>query len=94
MSNKITNKPQSVNPDWEELVKLLPENWEEEAKKNQAVKRRFKKFSSLKTMLRVFLIHIANGLSLRETSARAKLANIADVSSVGIHKSIKNHKNG
>lgn len=67
--------------DWEILKKFLPDNWEEQATKLGALVRK-RKIKSASTLLRVLLIHLADGKSLRTTAAyafEAELCNINDV---------------
>ena len=46
--------------------------------------QRLRSFPSAAALLRVLLLHIGKGYSLRETAARAKLAGIADISDVTV----------
>jgi len=70
-----------VADDFEYLVSFLPSGWEEKARELGAL-RRCRKVNDAKTLLRVLLMHVAEGSSLRETAARArkgKLINLSDV---------------
>lgn len=67
--------------DWSVLRTLLPAGWDAEARNSNAV-RRLRGFSSIDALLRVLLMHVGCGWSLRETAVQAKLAGIADVSDV------------
>lgn len=51
--------------------------------------RRTRGIKDPRQLLRVMLIHLADGCGLRETAARAKLAGLADVSDVAILKRLK-----
>lgn len=75
--------------DWNTLVSFLPPDWEELAVSLGAVKR-LRGFGSAEDLLRVLLIHLAEGCSLRETALRAKRAGIADVSDVALLKRLRN----
>jgi hypothetical protein len=47
-------------------------------------------FPSADLLLRMLLLHVARGYSLRETAVQAKLANWADVSDVALLKRLRN----
>lgn len=72
-----------VADDFDYLVQLLPAGWEEQAKALGAL-RRCRKISDARTLLRVLLIHLAEGCSLRETAVRASQGGVAAVSDVAI----------
>jgi Transposase DDE domain len=74
---------------WEVLRTLFPEQWREVAVESGAIER-LRGFSSAEALLRILLLHVANGLSLRETVVHAKLANLADVSDVALLKRLRN----
>jgi len=78
-----------LEENWKVITKLLPKNWEELAKTEGAITRRLRKFSSAENLLRTLFIHAAQGYSLRETVARAKMSNIASISDVGLLKCMK-----
>lgn len=67
--------------DWSVLLSLFPREWEELGRQTGAITR-LRGFDSVGNVLRTLLMHIGTGWSLRETSVRAKLAGIADVSDV------------
>lgn len=73
---------------WKILMQFLPEGWEEKAKDLGAVTRQ-RKIPSAEILLRVLLIHLADGCSLRETVVRAKNAKLADISDVALLKRLK-----
>jgi len=70
-----------LDEDWDLLQSLFPASWEELGRKTGAITR-LRGFSSVSNVLRTLLMHVGTGWSLRETSVRAKLAGIADVSDV------------
>jgi hypothetical protein len=47
-------------------------------------------FPSPDVLLRMLMLHVARGLSLRETVVRAKLANWTDISDVALLKRLRN----
>lgn len=74
--------------DWKELLSFLPENWELQAK-SMGVIERVRKIESPEVLLRLLMIHLVDGASLRETAGRAKLSKLADVSDVALLKKLK-----
>ena len=70
-----------LDEDWLLLSSLFPTNWEELGRKTGAIAR-LRGFNSVGNVLRALLMHVGSGWSLRETSARAKLAGVAKVSDV------------
>ena len=68
---------------WPLLLSLFPSDWESQAVHHGAIQR-LRSFPSAAALLRVLLLHIGKGYSLRETAARAKLAGIADISDVTV----------
>jgi hypothetical protein len=73
---------------WKMLMQFLPEGWEEKAKDLGAVTRQ-RKIPSAEILLRVLLIHLADGCSLRETVVRARNAKLADISDVALLKRLR-----
>lgn len=71
------------DPDWEALLAYLPEDWEKEAR-TQGAFTRARGFANPEVLLRTLFLHLAQGCSLRETSARAKRGKLAQVSDVAI----------
>jgi hypothetical protein len=64
---------------WNVLVSLFPAGWQQMARQSGAVER-LRSFQSPDVLLRMLLLHVARGYSLRETVVRAKLANWTDIS--------------
>ena len=81
-----------MNEDWELLLSFLPQGWIEMATEAGAIKG-LRKDKSPDNLLRVLLIHIACGYSLRETVVRAKKAGLADLSDVALLKRLRKCKN-
>lgn len=69
--------------DFDYLVGFLPPGWEVKAKELGAL-RRCRGVRDAKTLLRVLLMHLAEGCSLRETAVRARQGKLADLSDVAI----------
>ncbi|MBI4754796.1 MAG: IS4 family transposase [Betaproteobacteria bacterium] len=67
---------------------MLPAQWQSKAVELGAV-RRLRGFASVEALLRVLLIHLADGCSLRETVVRARAGDLADVSDVALLKRLR-----
>lgn len=79
---------ENLTEDWELVKCLLPEQWEQKARELGAF-RRGKGITDPSTLLRVMLIHLAQGCGLRETAVRAQQGGLASVSDVAILKRLK-----
>jgi len=73
---------------WNVLLGLLPREWEQQAILQGAAERT-RGFESIDALLRTLLLHIGKGYSLRETTARAKAAGLANVSDVALLKRLR-----
>lgn len=80
-----------MEEDWGLLLSFLPEGWVEMASKYNATKG-LRKDKSPENLLRILLIHIGCGYSLRETVLRAKKAQLADLSDVALLKRLRKCK--
>lgn len=69
-------------------MQFLPVGWEDAARKLGALRRQ-RKLADPGSLLRVLLIHIANGCSMRETVARAKQSGLAEISDVALLKRLR-----
>ena len=78
-----------LNEDWELLLTLFPMGWQEQAILCGAVER-LRGFRSAAELLRVLLLHVGKGYSLRETAVRAREAGLAEVSDVALLKRLRN----
>jgi hypothetical protein len=72
---------------WEILRAFLPKGWEEKARQSGAL-RRARDIPDATCLLRLLLIHVANGYSLVETAVRARQFGI-EVSSVAVYKRLR-----
>lgn len=77
-----------LEEDWPIVEKLLPEGWQAKARELGAL-RRGRDIKDAATLLRIMLIHLADGCGLRETAVRARLSGLAQVSDVAILKRLK-----
>lgn len=72
-----------VGDEWPIVRGLLPEGWERKARELGAV-RRLRGIASVELVLRILLMHLADGCSLKETGVRAAQAGWARISAAGI----------
>ena len=79
----------SIGEDWDVVMQMLPANWEAKAAELGAVRRQLRGFASVSSMLRVLLIHLADGCSLRETAVRASAGGLSTVSDVAVLKRLR-----
>jgi len=78
----------SIGQDWDVVTAMLPAQWQSKAVELGAM-RRLRGFDSVEALLRVLLIHLADGCSLRETVVRARAGDLADVSDVALLKRLR-----
>ena len=78
-----------LGTDWEAVMQVLPAQWQNKALELHAVRRQLRNFENVASVLRVLMIHLADGCSLRETAMRAKEGGLADVSSVALFKRLR-----
>jgi Transposase DDE domain len=83
-----TGELASIGQDWDVVMQMLPAQWEAKAAELGAV-RRLRGFDSVGSLLRVLLIHLADGCSLRETAVRASAGGLAAVSDVALLKRLR-----
>lgn len=69
--------------EWPVIRDLLPEGWESKARELGAV-RRLRGIASVEVLLRILLLHLADGCSLKETGVRAGEAGWGRISAAGI----------
>lgn len=73
---------------WQTLVSFFPANWKELATETRA-NVRVRGFRSVAAVMRMLLVHVARGYSLRETVVRARLARVATGSDVALWKRVR-----
>lgn len=78
-----------ASDEWSLITGFLPADWQEKARECGAIMRSMRNLSGPDSLLRVLLIHLAGGCSLKESVKRASLAGIADISHVALHKRLK-----
>ena len=74
--------------DWELLKSFFPGNWRALARETGALKG-LRKDKSEENLLRVLLLHLGCGHSLRETVLRARRAGLAELSDVALLKRVR-----
>ncbi len=89
MKKTVTEAPASQ--DWDVLCSFLPECWVQLATDTGAL-RGLRKYKCPEALLRVLLIHLGCGHSLRETVVRARQAGLADISDVALLKRLRKSK--
>jgi len=72
-----------LGEDWEVIERVLPDGWQEAARRTGAL-RRTRGFKDAATLLRVLLIHLVDGCSLRETAVRADAGGLIKISDVAL----------
>jgi hypothetical protein len=79
---------QLIKEDWDLLMKFFPKGWIEKAYESGALIRK-RKIDSAQTLMRILLIHLADGKSLRTTAAYAKEANLCDLNDTALLKRLR-----
>jgi hypothetical protein len=74
--------------DWPVLCQFLPEGWQDQAHASGAL-RRARGLADPATLLRVLLVHLAGGCSLKETVTRARQAGWCSISAVALFKRLR-----
>ena len=78
-----------LEKNWKVVTSFFPTGWRQMARPSGAVER-WRGFPSPDVLLRMLLLHVAKGYSLRETVVRAMLANWTDISDVALLKRLRN----
>lgn len=78
--------------DWDIVKRMLPQDWEQSARQCGAL-RRGRKVTTAEMLLRLILLHVAGGLSLRQTVARAEALGWASLSDVALLKRLRGAAN-
>lgn len=77
-----------IDQDWDLVKRMLPADWEESARQCGAL-RRCRRVADAETLLRLILLHVAGGLSLRQTVVRARSFGWAELSDVALLKRLR-----
>lgn len=78
-----------MNEEWCVLASLLPEGWRELARDTGAMRRARGSIDTPDTLLRLLLMHVATGLSLKQAVARADLQGLVSVTDVALLKRLR-----
>jgi IS4 transposase len=77
-----------MDEEWEVVASLLPPDWQQLARDEGAIRYR-KGITDPAILLRLLLLHVAGGLSLRSTVARARELGWASLSDVALLKRLR-----
>jgi hypothetical protein len=83
--------PNALSEDWELLMSFFPADWRKQAASCGALKG-LRQDKSAEAYLRVLLLHLGCGFSLRETIVRAQQGGLADLSDVALLKRLRKSK--
>jgi hypothetical protein len=78
-----------MDEEWELLASFLPAEWRDLARETGAMRRARGEITSPEVLLQVLLMHVATGLSLRQTAARARAQGLASLSDVALLKRLR-----
>jgi len=78
----------AAEEDWRVLTSLFPEGWQQQARLTGAMERQ-RGVAAPEALLRLLLLHVARGYSLRETSVRARETGLAQISDVALLKRLR-----
>src|SRR5215471_156382 len=78
--------------DWDLVTSLLPDDWRESARQCGAM-RRGRSVTGPEMLLRLIFLHVAGGLSLRQSVARAQALGWAQLSDVALLKRLRGAAN-
>jgi hypothetical protein len=84
----LVMKAQQFNNNWDVLVNFFPEGWEEKARQLGALVR-LRKIKSASQLLRLLLIHLVGGCSMREAVVRAEQGGLPKISDVALLKRLR-----
>ena len=77
-----------LDEDWRIVEAMLPDQWMNKARELGAFQRA-RGITDARVLLKVMLIHLAEGCGLRDTAVRAALAGLAQVSDVALLKRLR-----
>ena len=78
-----------LDEEWRILAGLLPSDWRALAGHTKAIQRARGPLKDPETLLRLLLLHVGGGLSLKQSVARAQVQGIATASSVALLKRLR-----
>lgn len=77
-----------LDEEWQLLASFLPRDWRELAREKGAIRRQ-RGITDPDALLRLLLLHVATGLSLRQAVARAKILGWPSMSDVALLKRLR-----
>jgi hypothetical protein len=77
-----------LDEEWQVIASVLPEGWRERAWACGAM-RRSRKVGDPEVLMRLILLHVAGGLSLRQATVRAQEQGLATLSDVALLKRLR-----
>ncbi len=92
--NLVSGEISTIASDWSVVTNMLFANWQAKATELGAIRRRLRNFRDADCLLRVMLIHLADGCSLRETPTSASAGDMAQVSDVALLKRLRRWAHG
>jgi hypothetical protein len=75
-----------VEDQWSVLLRLLPTDLDQSARIHGAMRRKRGQIQSAEQLLRLILMHVAGGLSLEQTVARAAARRLVTLNAMALHK--------
>lgn len=78
-----------MDEEWALLAGFLPEGWRELARETGAMRRARGDITSAEVLLQVLLMHVATGLSLQQSVARANAQGLAAITDVALLKRLR-----
>lgn len=78
-----------MDEEWSLLTGFLPDGWRELAKLTGAMRRARGEIKSPDLLLKVLLLHVATGLSLKQAAARAEVQGLVSISDVALLKRLR-----
>ncbi|MBN8727301.1 MAG: IS4 family transposase [Xanthomonadales bacterium] len=78
-----------LDEEWDVLTRLLPVDWRELARETGAMRRARGAIGDPDTLLKLLLLHVATGLSLKQAAARAQAQGLAQITDVGLLKRLR-----
>lgn len=80
--------PSPTDESWSVLISLFPPDWRKQGRDLGAIAR-LRGFRSIDDLMRVLLLHVGQGYSLRETAVRARASGLGSVSDVALLKRLR-----
>jgi hypothetical protein len=82
----MTTSRTLIEDQWPVIRSFLPDDLDQNARHHGAMRRRRGQIEDAEQLLRLLLLHVAGGLSLEQTVARARVRGLASLSAMALHK--------